>query len=263
MVEIPNPVRVDLDKGIKKTYLDTVFATEDDKAHRFDVSLYLNKIPLELSSGAKVSAYFIRYCDNGTFMLDGTANGNVASVILKKECYNKSGAFALIIKVTEDGVTSTVFYGEGSMFASRTDTIIDPENIIPSLEELLAQIDNMEKAAEETRAATEAAKDATEVAKAATTACNSVTNEARKWTRATATAERLAEGSTPTVTVQNSASKMILHFGIPEGASFKYEDFTPEQLAALSPKRGTDYWTEADIAVIKGYVDDSIVNGSW
>jgi hypothetical protein len=30
-----------------------------------------------------------------------------------------------------------------------------------------------------------------------------------------------------------------------------------------TPVRGTDYWTSADIAEIKGYVDDAILNGAW
>ena len=30
-----------------------------------------------------------------------------------------------------------------------------------------------------------------------------------------------------------------------------------------SPIRGTDYWTEADKAEIKSYVDDAILGGSW
>lgn len=30
-----------------------------------------------------------------------------------------------------------------------------------------------------------------------------------------------------------------------------------------TPVRGTDYWTAADIAEIKGYVDTAILNGSW
>lgn len=30
-----------------------------------------------------------------------------------------------------------------------------------------------------------------------------------------------------------------------------------------TPQRGTDYWTEADKAEIKGYVDDAILGGAW
>ena len=54
-----------------------------------------------------------------------------------------------------------------------------------------------------------------------------------------------------------------------DGKPFTYEDFTAEQLAALkgkpghTPVRGEDYWTEADIAEIKGYVDEAILGGAW
>lgn len=30
-----------------------------------------------------------------------------------------------------------------------------------------------------------------------------------------------------------------------------------------TPIRGTDYWTEADISVIKSYVDEAILGGAW
>ena len=30
-----------------------------------------------------------------------------------------------------------------------------------------------------------------------------------------------------------------------------------------TPVRGTDYWTDADKAEIKAYVDDAILNGAW
>ena len=174
MIEIPIPVRVDLDKGIKKKYLDTIFATEDNKAHRFDVALYRDNEPLELPSGATVSAYFIRYCDNGTLALTGTVSGNVASVTMTKACYSKGGAFALIIKALSGDEVTTVFYGEGSMFVSRTDTMIDTENIIPSLDDLLAQISVMENATADANTATDnasrAADDANEAAGRANTA---------------------------------------------------------------------------------------------
>lgn len=33
--------------------------------------------------------------------------------------------------------------------------------------------------------------------------------------------------------------------------------------AGYSPVRGTDYWTDADKAEIKSYVDEAILNGAW
>lgn len=70
----------------------------------------------------------------------------------------------------------------------------------------------------------------------------------------------------------------------PQGNAFTYDDFTQEQLAALkgekgdkgdkgdtgatgaagyNPVRGTDYWTDSDIAEIKSYVDNAILGGAW
>lgn len=72
-----------------------------------------------------------------------------------------------------------------------------------------------------------------------------------------------------------------------KGDAFTYDDFTETQLLALTgpqgpkgdtgatgpkgdtgpagytPVRGTDYWTAADIATIKSYVDDAILGGAW
>ena len=66
-----------------------------------------------------------------------------------------------------------------------------------------------------------------------------------------------------------------------KGDAFTYADFTAEQLAALkgekgdtgaagkdgaagySPIRGVDYWTDADKAEIKSYVDTAILGGAW
>lgn len=218
MIEIPIPVRADLDRGIRKTYLDTVFATEDDKAHRFDVALYRGNETVTLPSGASVSAYFIRYCDNGTLPLTGVFSGNVASVTLTKACYNKSGAFALIIKVIENGVTSTVFYGEGSMFVSRTDVLIDDENIIPSLDELLAMVAVMENATAEATTATGNATKAAQNANTATTNANNATSHAN-------TAAAKIDGMTVSAVRADEAAAVIsevdgvkhIAFSLPKG----------------------------------------------
>lgn len=142
---IPIPARADLDKGIRKTYLDLLFVTQDNEAHRVDVQLMRGKNPAQVS-GAGASAYFIRYSDNVTIPLVGQASGSTVSVTMKKACYNKPGQFALIVKATVGGVVSTVFYGEGTIFVSSTDKILDDENVIPTLDELLAQIAAMESA---------------------------------------------------------------------------------------------------------------------
>ena len=217
MIEIPIPVRADLDRGIKKTFLDSVFATEDNKAHRFDVSLYKNQEALDLPSGAAVSAYFMRYGDNGTVMLDGTVSGNVVSVTLKKACYQKSGAFALVIKALSGDEVTTVFYGEGSMYASRTDIIIDDEHIIPSLDDLLAQIATMEAATQAAQEATSKANSAGDKANTAADRANAEATAAQGWASATATAKTLEAGSDAAVSLTTKNGSKNIEFSIPRG----------------------------------------------
>lgn len=242
MIEIPIPVRVDLDKGIKKKYLDTIFATEDNKAHRFDVALYRDNEPLELPSGATVSAYFIRYCDNGTLTLTGSVSGNVVSVTMTKACYSKGGAFALIIKVLAGDEVATVFYGEGSMFVSRTDTIIDTENIIPSLEDLLAQIDLMERATGDAITATENAVTETYNASRAASLANSAAAQFQKLTVSA------VDGETAKASVKKVSGGFHIDFTIPKGVDGKsfivkgmYESLSALQGAHPSGAAGDAY----------------------
>lgn len=196
------PHTVDLNEPIKKVYIDTLLATEDNLAHCFDITL-VQGVP----SGADVTAYFIRYSDNATITLNGTVNGNVASVTLSKSCYNKAGQYAVIIKVVADGVTNTVFYGEGTIFTSMTDTILDPENVVPSLSDLLAQIEAMETATEAAKTATTNANNATtnanNAATAANTAADAANTAAQNWSNGTAANANQLNGK--------SADKYVLH----------------------------------------------------
>ena len=207
---IPIPAKADLEKGIKKTYLDMIFATQDNEAHRVDVQLMRGKEQVNLS-GAGISAYFIRYSDNATISLTGSASSNIASVTLKKACYNKPGQFALIIKAAIDGVISTVFYGEGSIFVSSTDTILDEENVVPSLADLLAQIAVMEAATKAANTATTNANTATSKANTATTNAN---NAAAKIDGMTASATK---GTDASVTVSEKNGVKHFSFTLPKG----------------------------------------------
>lgn len=148
------PYSFDLEEPLKKTYLDTLLVTQDNEAHKFNITLLRNKVNLVLPSSTVISAYFIRYSDNATINLTGSVSGSMVSVTLKKACYNKGGQFALVIKTEIDGVVNTIFYGEGTMLVGITDTILDEENVVPSISDLLAQIAVMEEA---TKAANEAA----------------------------------------------------------------------------------------------------------
>lgn len=149
---------VNLDAQLKKTYLNDIFATDDCCAHRYNFTLYKDKAKAQLSAGATVKGYFIRYKDNTTVLIEGELDGSTASVTLNKPCYTQSGQFALVVKLMEDDVISTIFYGEGSVAIADTGSYVDPDDIIPSLDDLLAQIAAMEAATALAQAAGKEAK---------------------------------------------------------------------------------------------------------
>ena len=92
----------------------------------------------------------------------------------------------------------------------------------------------------------------------------------------TAAVSALAAGATPTVQVSvsgaNTAKIFSFSFGIPKGdkgdkgdtgATGAKGDTGATGATGATPVRGTDYWTAADIATIKSYVDAAILNGTW
>lgn len=204
---------VELNKGIRKTFFETLFVTGNKKAHRIDVPLLRNGQPVSIPSGAKVEGYLTRYADDVTVQNPGTASGNVVSVTLEKGCYAKPGAFALTIQVTVDGVTNTVFWGESSIFSSTAETIIDGNYIIYDIAELLKRIDAMKEATEAAETATTNANNATKTANTAATnadnatkAANTATTNANSATKATKTATTNADNTTKAA---NTASEKI------------------------------------------------------
>lgn len=261
MVKIIIPVKADLDRGIRKTYLDMLFATDDNDAHQVDVQLFRGQTKVSLS-GAAVTAYFIRYSDNATISLTGEASGDIVSVTMKKSCYNKPGQFALIIKATVNGVTNTVFYGEGTIFVSSTDTILDEENVIPSLDDLLAQIATMETA---TNAANTAAGNANTATSKANTATTNANNAAAKIDGMTVSAAKADEAGA--VISEVNGVKHIA-FKLPKGdKGDKGDPGTIENVTitsinglpeALNAKLPTD-GTAANASKLGGYSLDEIM----
>lgn len=195
---------VELNKGIRKTFFETLFVTGNVKAHRIDVPLFRNGQPVSIPSGAEVEGYLTRYADDVTVRNPGTAFGNVVSVTLKKGCYAKPGAFALTIQLTVDGVTNTVFWGESSIFSSAADTVIDGDYIIYDLAELLKRIDAMKAATEAANTAATNADKATEAAETATTNADSAVKAANT---AATNADNATEAANTAATSANNATE--------------------------------------------------------
>ena len=246
--------------GIFQTRMPMLFATGDQGAHEIRVTVTEDGQPVSLA-GRTVSGYFIR-ADRSTVLLSGSAEGNTARVTLSQSCYVQPGGFSLFIKTGVAGETAAVFWGVGTVVRSTTDTIVDPSETIPSLDELLALIGQMETEIEAAQSATSAANTAAQsadakaaaaqsaagaantaagqaataagnastAAGAANTAAQTANTAAQKIDGMTVSATGLTAGSSPTAVISDVDGHKHVAFGIPAGQTGPQGDTgaTPE-----------------------------------
>lgn len=249
-----------LSAGIFQTRMPMLFATGDQGAHEIRVTVTEDGQPVSLA-GRTVSGYFIR-ADRSTVLLSGSAEGNTARVTLSQSCYVQPGGFSLFIKTGVAGETAAVFWGAGTVVRSTTDTIVDPSETIPSLDELLALIGQMETATTAAQSATSAANTAAQsadakataaqsaasaantaagqaataagnagtAAGAANTAAQTANTAAQKIDGMTVSAAGLTAGSSPTAVISDVDGHKHVAFGIPAGQTGPQGDTgaTPE-----------------------------------
>ena len=225
--------RIDVDAEIQMTPLKSLYASNDKDAHIFELSLYRGAQEMDLS-GASARGYFIR-ADGYTVPVTGAISGNVVTLTPSEGCYYVVGNFNLIIKVFIGESRKSVFWGNGYVVRSMTDAIVDEENVIPSLDELLAQIAAAESAAKAANQAASAARSAaTSAAQAASaagtnaSAANSAANAAKAAASAasaaatkiddmTITATGLAAGAAPTAKLTEVGGHYNIALGLPKG----------------------------------------------
>lgn len=225
--------RIDVDAEIQMTPLKSLYASGDKDAHIFELSLYRGAEEVDLS-GASAQSYFIR-ADGYTVPIEGEISGNIVTLTLSEGCYYVVGNFNLIIKVSIGESRKSVFWGNGYVVRSMTDAIVDEENVIPSLDELLAQIAAAESAAKAANQAASAANSAAtsaaqaasaadtnasaanSAAKAATAAASAASSAATKIDDMTITATGLAAGAAPTVELTEVGGHYNIALGLPKG----------------------------------------------
>lgn len=225
--------RIDVDAEIQMTPLKSLYASGDKDAHIFELSLYRGAEEMDLS-GASAQGYFIR-ADGYTVPITGAISGNIVTLTLSEGCYYVVGNFNLIIKVSIGESRKSVFWGNGYVVRSMTDAIVDEENVIPSLDELLAQIAAAESAAKAANQAASAANSAATSARQAASAANTnassansaanaakaaattATEAATKIDDMTITATGLAAGAAPTAELNMVDGHYNIVLGLPKG----------------------------------------------
>ena len=141
---------VALDAAQKVDQLDGPLYQLEESGHTFEITCLSGGTAAAVSG--TVSGRFLR-ADETTVYFTGTLSGNVASITLPQSCYNVSGRFGFVVFISGDDVTTAVYAVAGNVYRSTSDTIIDPTGEIPSLEELMAQIEACEEATDAATAA--------------------------------------------------------------------------------------------------------------
>jgi hypothetical protein len=141
--------RVDLCKPVHLIQMDVPFFKGDKNAHRFHVTLERNGCAIDACE-ISATGYMVR-ADKQTVIWDAQVNGCDIYLTMPASCYAVTGRFRLLLRVTSGDTVETALWVEGSIRESATDIIVDPDNILPNLEELLAQIDDLKSITAEAR----------------------------------------------------------------------------------------------------------------
>ena len=159
---------------------NALMLTGDNLAHTWRVRVFDGGEAVALT-GATVTGYFVR-TDGNTVAVQGSVEGSTAIVTLAQACYAFEGDLKGVMRLTLGGKTVTLSVLTLMVRKVLTNAIIDPGNVIPSLEDLLAQIEAMETATAAANtaagAANTAAAAADSAASAANTAATAATNAA-------------------------------------------------------------------------------------
>jgi hypothetical protein len=203
--QMPLDFKKNLREPLKLDYIDTMFQQGDKNA---------NIIRIELMDGTKnadlsgmVVGGQINRGDNSRIQIepnDGTIDGNVVTVTIPESWYNVSGSFVAFVRLTSENnyIKRTILRIAGYIEPQGDGPLVDPGHTLPSLDELLVQLEAMENATEACNAAAQTAQDAARLAEG--------------WGDATAIAEHLEAGNLPTVSLTtNTEGNKQIAFGIP------------------------------------------------
>lgn len=132
----------------RKIFLNEPLMYNNSLAHCFRLTLTADNgtDPADLT-GVTATANFLRP-DRGTVAITDTITitGNVIDVILPAACYSSVGRYKLTVDIGEgtgsSAATRTALIVEGITERNTTDTPVDPGTIMPSINDLITEIDD-------------------------------------------------------------------------------------------------------------------------
>lgn len=135
--------QVNLGAPVQPGRVDTLLFTEDSGGTdiRFDLTDEHGSLADLTGCGAQLIC--IRP-DGATVTVAGTITGSAAAFTVPEAFLTVQGRGELFFRLTRGNVRKVVWCAECSIRLTSTDVIVDPTGVIPSLSELLAQIERME-----------------------------------------------------------------------------------------------------------------------
>lgn len=240
--------KVDVDAPLNVRTLQTLLAEGDREANRITIVLSRDGKPMNVD-GMAVSGSMTR-ADGAEVGIDGYAAGNVVTAELNEYCYAVGGPFGLYVQlIGAEGVKRTILLLAGHVQERGHGEQIDTGKPIPSLDELMAQLETMRAVSEEAAKAAESAREASE---SASENAGAAEEAARYVGNTTVSAETLQPGSAPTVEKSTAGGHMHLTFGLAPGEkgepgeSYKikgpaYATVEAMQAAVANPEEGDQY----------------------
>lgn len=116
--------------------LNGVLNGSEIDAHKFVITATRDGAAVALTG--TVTASFLR-ADGAEVVLTGEIENSAATVTLAQSCYAVPGRFDLTIFVTADGVKTGVYACTGGVRNTTSGTIVDPGQIVPSVDDIIAK----------------------------------------------------------------------------------------------------------------------------
>ena len=132
---------INLDQKNREFIWDTLATTDDDGAHQFEVGLCDAGKRINLANATV--QMIVRRADGNDRVISGFVKDNYAVAALDKHCYTPAGQIRCTMLISVNGAVLTGVRAYLDVAEGLGNSIVDPEGQIPSLAELLLEIQTL------------------------------------------------------------------------------------------------------------------------
>lgn len=221
-----------IDKGANvENFMSGTFHGESG-AHKFIISAFDSKeTKVSVPFTGTATAYFLR-SDGSTLTVNASVGDGKITAILNHDCYNVPGRFTFTIFNQANDIDTCIYACVGNVYRTRLGPLIDSGEVVPSLDDIIAQYKAM-------RAATDAANNAAALASSTAVAfgpynafdilagCQKVTRTVNGITFSWTGNKIIVDGTFPSVGTNQSASTNVFNsensfpFGMKPGMTIR------------------------------------------